>query len=167
MATDDTLIVHPGDIIQGTQQGPSHGHLFLVTETHRWGVGAVHRWSEHGADKETYWRFKAGQFAVVGVAPLMPPEVAAARRDSVEGALAVAREKAEGGDKVMVEGPPVTPELQLLFGAYAAGSAVRGVVALRDGISVGYADGSEYLFVAVPDGSNLVCRPDGKLEVKA
>jgi hypothetical protein len=92
MATDAIQIVHPGDIIQGTQQGPAHGHLFLVTETHRWGVGALARWYEGGGDHETYYRLKPGQFAVVGAAAILPPEVAAARRDSIANAREVARE---------------------------------------------------------------------------
>jgi hypothetical protein len=94
MATDDTLIVHPGDIIQGTAQGPTHGHLFLITETHSWGVGAVARWHERGTDRETYNRFKPGTFAVCGAAAILPPDVVAARRDSV----AAAREAALAGD---------------------------------------------------------------------
>lgn len=92
MATDNTLIAHPGDIIQGTQQGPSHGHLFLITETHRWGVGAVARWFADGADQETYHRFKPGTFAICGAAAILPPEVAAARRDSIATARTLARE---------------------------------------------------------------------------
>lgn len=92
MATEETVIAHPGDIIQGTQQGPTHGHLFLITETHRWGVGAVARWHDDATDHETYNRFKPGTFAVCGAAAILPPEVAAARRDSIATARALARE---------------------------------------------------------------------------
>lgn len=62
-------------------------------------------------------------------------------------------------------GPPVTPEMQLLFGAYAAGATVTGIAQLRDGLHVEFADGSKTLFVPVPEGAALVARPDGKLEV--
>lgn len=78
MATDETVIVHPGDIIQD-----ANGHLHLVTETHSWGVGAVQRWLEHGEDREVYARFKPGQFFVVGTAHTLPAEVKQARRDSL------------------------------------------------------------------------------------
>jgi hypothetical protein len=92
MATDESIDVHPGDIIQGTQPGPTHGHLFLVTETHSRHVGAVSRWFDDGTDHETYSRFKPGTFAVVGAAAILPPEVAADRRDSLATAKLVARE---------------------------------------------------------------------------
>lgn len=96
MATEETLIVHPGDIIQATQQGPIHGHLFLVSETHRWGVGAVMRWTDDGEDRETYHRFTdPAAFVVVGTAHLLPPDVAARRRDSVATQRTVEREKAK------------------------------------------------------------------------
>lgn len=93
MATDETIIVHPGDILQGTEQGPQHGHLFLVTETHRWGAGAVARWHHDGDDHEVYHRFKPGTFAVVGAAHILPPEVAAARRDSLATQRQLAKEQ--------------------------------------------------------------------------
>ncbi len=92
MATEETLIVHPGDIIQATQPGPQHGHFLLVTETHRWGVGAVARWHDDGDDREVYHRLKPGTFAVVGAAYILPPEVAAARKDSLATQRAVEKE---------------------------------------------------------------------------
>lgn len=95
MATEEEVIaVHPGDIIQATVQGPIHGHFLFVTETQRWGVGAVLRWFDPDLqeDREVYHRMKPGTFAVVGTAAIMPPEVAAARRDSLATARAVARE---------------------------------------------------------------------------
>lgn len=92
MATEEAQTVHPGDIIQGTQQGPHHGHLFLVTETHRWGVGVLARWHEDEEDREVYHRMKPGTFAVVGAAYILPPDVAAARRDSIATARTLAKE---------------------------------------------------------------------------
>lgn len=68
---------------------------------------------------------------------------------------------------ITMHGPAVTPEMQMLFGPYACGATVTAVVVERLGLKVGYADGSETLFVAVPDGSALVARPDGKLEVRS
>jgi hypothetical protein len=103
MATTEALTVHPGDIVQGTQQGPTHGHLFLVTETHRWGVGAVARWHENDVDRETYNRLKPGTFAVCGAAAVLPPEVAAARRDSIATARQIAREGDGNADDMTPE----------------------------------------------------------------
>ncbi len=95
MATEETVIVHPGDIIQGTIQGPQHGHLFLVTECQRWGVGGVARWHQDGDDHEHYHRFKPGTFAVVGAAAILPPELAGARRDSIKTQQLVERERGQ------------------------------------------------------------------------
>lgn len=64
-----------------------------------------------------------------------------------------------------VTGLPITPETHLLFGSYAGGAAVIGVVQLREGLMVNYADGSANLFVPIPDGGSLVARPDGLLHV--
>jgi hypothetical protein len=72
----------------------------------------------------------------------------------------------DGDGTVTLHGPPVTVEMQQVFGSYAGGAQVTGLVLLKDGVKVVYADGSDYLFVAVPDGSTLMARPDGKLEVK-
>jgi hypothetical protein len=87
MATDETLIVHPGDILQDTS-----GQFFLAASTHSWGVGAVQRWTDGGEVRETYHRLKPGQFVVVGSAHTLPEEVAQARRDSIATARALARE---------------------------------------------------------------------------
>lgn len=92
MATEQTVTVHPGDIIQGIEPGPHHGHFFLVTECRRWGVGAVQRWRDGDEDHEVYSRFKPPQFALVGTAHILPPPVAAARRDSIRTAQTVAKE---------------------------------------------------------------------------
>ena len=61
MATETTAVVHPGDIIQGTDGTERHGHFYLVTECHRWGVGAVSRFNHNGIDHEVYHRFHPGQ----------------------------------------------------------------------------------------------------------
>jgi hypothetical protein len=87
MATDDTVIVHPGDIVQD-----SEGQFYLVASTHKWGVGAVQRWTDAGQVRETYSRLRPGQFVVVGTGHLLPEEVAQARRDSLRLAADLARD---------------------------------------------------------------------------
>lgn len=93
MATEETIVVHPGDIIQATQPGPLHGHFLLVTEVHARHIGAIMRWPETTTvlGQEAYHRLKPGAFAIAGVAPIMPPEILAARRDSVATARDLAR----------------------------------------------------------------------------
>ena len=44
-------------------------------------------------------------------------------------------------------GPPVPIEMQQLFGWYRPGVRVTGVITLRIGISVGFEDGSDLIFV--------------------
>jgi hypothetical protein len=78
MATEETVIVHPGDIIQD-----SAGQLMLVTQTKKWGVGAVQRWHDGVEMQERYHRLKPGQFVVCGAAHLLPEEISQARRDSL------------------------------------------------------------------------------------
>lgn len=82
MATDETqtetLVVHPGDVIQDRD-----GLLYLVTECHGWGVGAILRWRDGEDVREHYFRFKPGSFALAGAGAILPPHVAAARRDSI------------------------------------------------------------------------------------
>lgn len=88
MATEpETVTVHPGDIIQD-----SSGQIMLVTQTKRWGVGAVQRWHDGIEMQERYHRLKPGQFVVCGAAHLMPEEVAQARRDSLKLAAQVAKD---------------------------------------------------------------------------
>ena len=87
MATDETVTAHPGDILQDQD-----GLLYLATETHSWGVGAVQRAHYNGEVRETYSRLKPGQFVVVGTAHMLPEEVAQARRDSLATERALARE---------------------------------------------------------------------------
>ena len=78
MATEESVTVHPGDIVQDTS-----GQFYLVASTHKWGVGAVQRWTDGGETRETYHRLKPGQFVPVGVAHMLPEEVSQARRDSL------------------------------------------------------------------------------------
>ena len=51
-------------------------------------------------------------------------------------------------------GPPITPEMQQLFGAYSHGSVV-GVLQLRDGLVVTYEGGPNLTFIPVPAGDCL------------
>jgi hypothetical protein len=57
-------------------------------------------------------------------------------------------------DGVPVEGPPITREMQLLFGAYGQGRLV-GVVQMREGLLVTYDNGVQLTFVPVPTGGKL------------
>lgn len=89
MATEEKkIIVHPGDIIQD-----STGQLMLVTQTKRWGVGAVQRWHDGIEMQERYHRLKPGQFVVCGAAHLLPEEVSQARRDSLATQQVVEKER--------------------------------------------------------------------------
>lgn len=103
MATAETQTVHPGDIIQD-----SEGLLYLVAETHRWGVGAVQRWRQDGDVVEHYYRLRASQhpFVVVGAAARLPEEVAQRRRDSIATSRALAKEQAREADEVRGTEPP-------------------------------------------------------------
>lgn len=88
MATESEPAPHPGDVIQD-----SNGLIYLVTEVRAWGVGALMRWTDRsGAPLESYHRFKAGQYFIVGPARLLPPAVSEARRASLTTAQAVERE---------------------------------------------------------------------------
>ena len=121
MATEETLIVHPGDIIQGTVQGPQHGHLFLVTETHTRHLGAVARAFMNGADVEAYHRLRPGTCDVVGAAAILPPEVAAARRDSIATQRQLDAERAAAP---LAESDDLTPtwQVQVRFNGRTTGS---------------------------------------------
>lgn len=58
------------------------------------------------------------------------------------------------GQRMTVTGPPVTPELQQLFGAYGQDN-VEGIVQLQDGLQVAYANGVQLTFVPVHTGGKL------------
>lgn len=94
MATEQkTITVHPGDIIQD-----SSGQLMIVTQTPKWGVGAIQQWHDGFDMQERYHRLKPGQFVVCGVAHLLPEEIASARRDSLKLAAEIAKEQSQSED---------------------------------------------------------------------
>jgi hypothetical protein len=108
-AAETVLVVHPGDIVQVTDPAhPWKGLILLVEATHGWGIhgqlqapgrlgdkpGTVNVVAGDNSTVTWVERFKPGQFAVCGAAAIMPPEVAAARRASIETAAEVAREAA-------------------------------------------------------------------------
>jgi len=88
MATEETISVHPGDIIQD-----SAGQLMLVTQTKPRFVGAVQRWHDGIEMQERYHRLRPGSFVVCGAAHLLPEEIAQARRDSLKLAAEIAKEQ--------------------------------------------------------------------------
>lgn len=88
MATEETISVHPGDIIQD-----SNGQLMLVTQTKPRFIGAVQRWHDGIEMQERYHRLRPGSFVVCGAAHLLPEEIAQARRDSLKLAAEIAKER--------------------------------------------------------------------------
>ena len=96
MATETTT-VHPGDIVQDAR-----GLIFLVSETHRWGVGALLK-TETG---DSYHRLKPGQFVVVGQAHTMNPDIAGRRRDSLAAAAEAAGPDGQKIVMILRDGPP-------------------------------------------------------------
>jgi hypothetical protein len=121
MATDEILIVHPGDILQDTS-----GQFFLAASTHSWGVGAVQRWTDGGEVRETYHRLKPGQFVVVGSAHTLPEEVAQARRDSIATARALAREGDGNADDLTMEW-----DVEVRFNGRTTGTGQKHVERVR------------------------------------
>lgn len=89
----DTPQIHPGDIVQVTDKDhPTFTAFVLVDSVRRWGVtGEV--WLSAGSFVPL--RLRYDQFAHVGTAALLPPDVLAARRDSIETARIVADEAAQ------------------------------------------------------------------------
>lgn len=95
----ETLVVHPGDVIQITDQKHVGVGCFLLVEgCYKWGIGATLHWlnSNQSGAMQSYHRLRPGQFAVVGAAAILTPDLLAARRDSVETARLVAQEAATG-----------------------------------------------------------------------
>lgn len=88
MATESTLVVHPGDIIQD-----QHGQLMIVTQTRPRFIGAIQRWHDGIEDRERYHRLRPGEFHVCGAAALLPEAIAQARRDSLRTAAEAVREQ--------------------------------------------------------------------------
>jgi len=81
---EETLTVHPGDVVQITdQKNKAFGCLLIVEACHGWGVGATMHWTDGTRLWESYHRLKPDQFAVVGAAAVVKPDVLAARRDSL------------------------------------------------------------------------------------
>lgn len=85
MAESEVITVHPGDIVQDNE-----GLLYLVGETHGWGLGAVMRWKDRGAVHESYHRLKPGQFVPCGQGHILPGELSRARRESLATAAELA-----------------------------------------------------------------------------
>lgn len=84
---------HPGDIIQAVIQGPMQGHLLLVQQVKRWGVGALLRWVDSTGERETYFRLKPDEYVVIGGAHILPSDIAEARRDSIATAQSVENDR--------------------------------------------------------------------------
>lgn len=123
MATEETVTVHPGDVVQDHE-----GLLYLTTGVHSWGIGAVMRWQGHAPEmpNEVYHRLMVGSFRVVGVAPLMPEAVAQSRRDSLTTEKA---RKAEG----LVDPDDLTPmwDVEVRFNGRTTGAGQKHTERVR------------------------------------
>jgi hypothetical protein len=92
-----TIVVHPGDVVQVTPEGHQlRGAFAIVEECHGWGLGVQLVAIVGGVPSKSYERLKPGQFAVIGPATLISPEIAGARRDSIRHAEELARDRARG-----------------------------------------------------------------------
>lgn len=102
-----TIIVHPGDVVQITDNRHQLlGCVAICYQVYSWGIHANLRIPGRMGDTpgtvivmpgrdstvDITERLKPGQFMVVGTAVLLPPDVIAARRDSIETARLVAEE---------------------------------------------------------------------------
>lgn len=65
----------------------------------------------------------------------------------------------------VVHGPPIAEQTHQIFSAYASGQPVTGIILTTKGIDVSFADGSRYLFAAIPNGHRLIAQPNGQLDV--
>lgn len=81
----------PGDLVQITAPGHTFcAAIAMVREVHKWGIGVAIPAVIDGKTAEAYERLKAprgnkpGEFAIVGTAVLMPPDVYKARADAIE-----------------------------------------------------------------------------------
>lgn len=88
----------PGDLVQITAPGHQfRAAIAMVREVHRWGIGVAIPAIVDGKTAEAYERLKAprgnkpGEFAIVGSAVLMPPEVYKARAEAIETARLAAQ----------------------------------------------------------------------------
>lgn len=89
------LNTHPGDIIQITHPAHDwHPMLLLVDESKKWGVLAIaFQVKPDGSGVGQYpIRLKWGVFQKVGEAVVLPADMLAARRDSIETARLVGEE---------------------------------------------------------------------------
>lgn len=93
------LNTHPGDIIQITNPAHDwHPALLVVQESKKWGLQAfafVPR--NDGQTQQNPIRLKWGVFQKVGECAVLPADLLAARRDSIETARQVAAEQAAAG----------------------------------------------------------------------
>jgi len=60
-------------------------------------------------------------------------------------------------------GPAITPEMQLLFGSYAADDKVKGIVATQTGIAVEYAQTQSIMWTGMLVGGDFHLLPDGRI----
>lgn len=91
---ESTMVVHPGDVVQVIAEGHQLRGAFAIVETcHGWGIGVQIVAVVGGVPSKSYERLKPGQFAVVGPAVLITPEIASARRDSIRHDEELARER--------------------------------------------------------------------------
>jgi hypothetical protein len=95
-ATDERAAIHPGDVVQVTEQGHAlYGSFGLVRELHGWGLGVDFLAVTETAGRVgiTYQRLKRSELAAIGAALIMPPDILSARRDSIETARLIEQEK--------------------------------------------------------------------------
>lgn len=91
-AVPEPVQPHPGDIIQVTDQG--HAAFPAILLVHEVRAAHVEGRIQAGRLEETPpIRMKPGQFAVVGAAALLPPDLLKARQASIATAELVARER--------------------------------------------------------------------------
>jgi len=64
---------------------------------------------------------------------------------------------------VTFKGPPITDEMQLIFGHYCG--QIEGLIPLAHGIRVTYVAGPTLLFIPVPEDASVIITPDGDQKV--
>jgi hypothetical protein len=91
-ATPEVVAPHPGDIIQVTDQ--THAAFPAILLVHEVRAAHVEGRAQGSRTEETPpVRLKPGQFAIVGAAFLLPPDLLKARQASVATAELVASER--------------------------------------------------------------------------
>lgn len=91
-ATPEPVQPHPGDIVQVTDQGHASFPAILLV----WEVRGAHvegRIQSSRDQEHPPVRMKPGQFAIVGAAALLVPDLLKARQASIATAELVARER--------------------------------------------------------------------------